>query len=67
MTYLHYAPSGLVMNKMFGTNGIRGLINEELKVDLVLNLGRAIGSVLGLGQIALARVFQHKGESTNPL
>ncbi|OLS21661.1 MAG: hypothetical protein ThorAB25_26620 [Candidatus Thorarchaeota archaeon AB_25] len=55
------------MNKMFGTNGIRGLINEELKVDLVLNLGRAIGSVLGLGQIALARVFQHKGESTNPL
>jgi phosphomannomutase/phosphoglucomutase len=62
MTYLHYAPSGLVMNKMFGTNGIRGFINEELTVDLVLNLGRAIGSVLGPGQIALARDSRMGGE-----
>jgi phosphomannomutase/phosphoglucomutase len=43
------------MTKMFGTNGVRGLINEELTVDMVLNLGRAIGTVLGPGQIALAR------------
>ncbi|MHA2395997.1 MAG: phosphoglucosamine mutase [Candidatus Thorarchaeota archaeon] len=50
------------MNKMFGTNGIRGLINEEFTVDLVLNLGRAIGSVLGPGQIALARDSRMGGE-----
>ncbi|MHA1964810.1 MAG: phosphoglucosamine mutase [Candidatus Thorarchaeota archaeon] len=50
------------MNKMFGTNGIRGFINEELTVDLVLNLGRAIGSVLGLGKIALARDSRMGGE-----
>ena len=43
------------MEKMFGTNGVRGTINDELTVELVLNLGRAIGSVLGPGQIALAR------------
>jgi phosphomannomutase/phosphoglucomutase len=43
------------MNKMFGTNGVRGIINEEFTVDLVLKLGRAIGSVLGPGQIALGR------------
>ncbi len=43
------------MNKMFGTNGVRGTINEELTVNMVLNLGRAIGSVLGTGRIALAR------------
>ena len=50
------------MNKMFGTNGVRGTINEEITVDLVLNLGRAIGSVLGLGQIALARDSRMGGE-----
>jgi len=50
------------MNKMFGTNGVRGTINEELTVDLVLNLGRAIGSVLGPGKIALARDSRLGGE-----
>ncbi|MFW9793391.1 MAG: phosphoglucosamine mutase [Candidatus Thorarchaeota archaeon] len=50
------------MDKMFGTNGIRGLINEELTVDMVLNLGRAIGSVLGPGQIAFARDSRMGGE-----
>ncbi len=50
------------MNKMFGTNGIRGLINEELTVDLILNLGRAIGTVLGPGQIALARDSRMGGD-----
>lgn len=42
------------MTKLFGTNGIRGLINEEITVDLVLNLARAVGTVLGPGQIAIA-------------
>jgi len=50
------------MNKMFGTNGIRGLTNEELTVDLMLKLARAIGTVLGPGQIALARDSRMGGE-----
>lgn len=50
------------MTKMFGTNGIRGIINEDLTVDMVLNLGRAIGTVLGPGQIALARDSRMGGE-----
>jgi phosphomannomutase/phosphoglucomutase len=41
------------MTKMFGTNGIRAIINEELTVNMVLNLGRAIGTVLGPGQIGV--------------
>ena len=43
------------MNKMFGTNGFRGTINEGLNANMVRNLGRVIGSVLGPGRIALAR------------
>jgi phosphomannomutase/phosphoglucomutase len=62
MTYMHCIPSGFIMNKMFGTNGIRAIINEELTVNMVLNLGRAIGTVLGPGQIALARDSRMGGE-----
>lgn len=40
---------------MFGTNGIRGLINDELTVDMVLGLGQAIGTVMGPGKVAIAR------------
>jgi phosphomannomutase/phosphoglucomutase len=54
MAYLHSTLGAFTMNKMFGTNGVRGVINEEFTVDLVLNLGRAIGSILGPGRIALA-------------
>ena len=53
------------MNKMFGTNGVRGTINEELTVNMVLNLGRAIGSVLEPGQSALARDSRMGGEMFN--
>ncbi|MDH4214496.1 MAG: phosphoglucosamine mutase [Candidatus Thorarchaeota archaeon] len=41
--------------KLFGTNGVRGIINQSITVDLVLDLGKAIGSVLGPGQVAIAR------------
>jgi phosphomannomutase/phosphoglucomutase len=48
--------------KLFGTNGVRGVINESLTVDIVLNLGRAIGTVLGPGKIAIARDSRMGGE-----
>ncbi len=50
------------MDKMFGTNGIRGLINEEFTVDMVLKLGQATGTILGPGQIIVARDSRMGGE-----
>ncbi|MDH4214219.1 MAG: phosphoglucosamine mutase [Candidatus Thorarchaeota archaeon] len=47
---------------MFGTNGVRGIINKELTVELVLNLSRAIGTVLGPGKTAIARDSRMGGE-----
>ncbi|MCL2712225.1 MAG: phosphoglucosamine mutase [Methanomassiliicoccaceae archaeon] len=31
------------MGRMFGTNGIRGVVNEEITIDLAVRLGKAIG------------------------
>ncbi|MHA3963189.1 MAG: phosphoglucosamine mutase [Candidatus Thorarchaeota archaeon SMTZ1-45] len=47
---------------MFGTNGVRGIINKDLTVELVLKLSRAIGAVLGPGKIAIARDSRMGGE-----
>lgn len=38
---------------LFGTNGIRGIVNEEMTVDLALRVGVAIGQFLG-GEIWVA-------------
>jgi phosphomannomutase/phosphoglucomutase len=48
--------------KLFGTNGVRGVINETMTVDLVLNLGKAIGTVLGPGKIVVGRDARKGGE-----
>lgn len=50
------------MTTMFGTNGIRGIINEGFTVEMVLNLSRAIGSVLGPGVVGIARDSRMGGE-----
>ncbi len=39
--------------ELFGTNGVRGIANEELTPELALNLGRTIGT-LRPGKIAVA-------------
>ncbi|AGK60274.1 phosphoglucosamine mutase [Archaeoglobus sulfaticallidus PM70-1] len=39
--------------ELFGTNGVRGVANEELTAEMALNLGRVIGS-LRKGRIAIA-------------
>jgi len=53
---------------MFGTNGVRGVINEDLTVEVVLKLSRATGSVFGPGMIAIARDSRKGGEMfTNAL
>ncbi|MFW9803226.1 MAG: phosphoglucosamine mutase [Candidatus Thorarchaeota archaeon] len=49
------------MGRLFGTNGVRGVINEDLTVDLALNLARAVGTELGPGRIAISRDSRHGG------
>ena len=54
--------SDRIMSKMFGTNGVRGVINKELTVELVLRLSRATGSLLGPGLVGIARDSRMGGE-----
>ncbi len=41
------------MTKMFGTNGVRGIVNQDMNVRLALQMGKAIGSCFH-GIIAIA-------------
>ena len=41
------------MGRMFGTNGVRGVVNEYMNANLALGMGKAIGKVYG-GTVALA-------------
>ncbi len=35
------------MTELFGTNGVRGIVNEDMDAELALRLGKAIGSWVG--------------------
>jgi len=37
------------MGKLFGTDGVRGVINKELTPELALKLGKAVGTFFGRG------------------
>ncbi|MFW9920120.1 MAG: phosphoglucosamine mutase [Candidatus Thorarchaeota archaeon] len=50
------------MGKLFGTNGVRGTINEGLTVDMILDISRAVGTVLGLGRISISTDSRMGGE-----
>lgn len=39
--------------RLFGTNGVRGVINEELTVQMATEVGQAIGTFMG-GRVAIA-------------
>ncbi|MBR4697596.1 MAG: phosphoglucosamine mutase [Candidatus Methanomethylophilaceae archaeon] len=41
--------------KMFGTNGIRGVVNGYMSSELALKVGKSIAKVLGPGSIAIAK------------
>jgi len=49
------------MGRLFGTNGVRGVTNEGLTVELVLDLARATGTILGPGEVAIARDSRYGG------
>jgi phosphomannomutase/phosphoglucomutase len=58
----HICFSDYILTKLFGTNGVRGIINKELTVDIALRLSRATGTLLGPGKIAIARDSRMGGE-----
>src|SRR5881396_3878485 len=43
------------MTRLFGTNGIRGVVGPDMNADLALKVGRAIGTAFGGGPVALGR------------
>ncbi len=43
------------MTRLFGTNGIRGVVGRDMNAELAVRVGRAIGTHFGAGSVALAR------------
>ena len=43
------------MTRLFGTNGIRGVVGEAMNADLAVKVGRAIGTFFEGGEVGLAR------------
>ncbi len=41
------------MTRLFGTNGVRGVVNEDMNMTLAGDLGRAIGTWLKGGKVAI--------------
>lgn len=51
-----------IMPKLFGTFGVRGIANEELTPKMALELGQALATDLGGGQVAVGRDNRTSGE-----
>jgi len=51
-----------ILSIKFGTNGVRGVINKDLTVELVLNLSRAASTFFDSGLIGIARDSRMGGE-----
>jgi phosphomannomutase/phosphoglucomutase len=49
------------MVRLFGTNGVRGVINQDMNVELALNVGRAIGTFM-VGRVAIATDSRTSGD-----
>lgn len=48
-------------SRLFGTNGVRGVVNEDLTADFALQMGKAIGTVIR-GTIAIATDTRGSGD-----
>jgi phosphomannomutase/phosphoglucomutase len=47
--------------KVFGSSGVRGVVNEELTPGFALGIAEAAGTVLGANRVAVARDTRHTG------
>ena len=50
-----------IQKRLFGTNGVRGVVGKDMTPDLVLRIGEALGT-LRQGQIAVGRDTRTSGE-----
>ena len=50
-----------MVQRMFGTNGVRGVVNEDMNTDLALQMGKAIGKFFG-GRVAIATDTRVSGD-----
>jgi len=50
-----------VIPRLFGTNGIRGVVGDTLTADVALGVGRAVGTTLGGGEVAVVRDTRTSG------
>lgn len=41
------------MPRLFGTNGIRGIVNEDMNLELASYIGMALGTYVGKGKVAI--------------
>lgn len=48
--------------RLFGTNGIRGVVGQDMTVDLALRMGKSIGSVFAPGPVAVGRDTRTSGQ-----
>lgn len=54
------------MTKLFGTNGVRGVINQDMSAELALDVGRAIGTFMQ-GRVAIATDSRTSGDMLRAL
>ena len=48
--------------RLFGTDGIRGVANQDLDVSLLVDLGRAAGELIGGGAVLVGRDTRRSGQ-----
>ena len=51
---------GAIRKRLFGTNGVRGVIGQDMNPELVLRIGAALGS-MRRGRIAVGRDTRTSG------
>lgn len=52
----------LMADRLFGTTGVRKIYGEEFDLEMALNLGKALGTMIGKGTIILARDTRTTGK-----
>jgi len=50
-----------MQDRLFGTNGVRGVVNEDMNVQLAMDLGRSIGEFMS-GEVAIATDTRTSGQ-----
>ncbi len=50
-----------MQDRLFGTNGVRGVVNEDMNVQFAMDLGRSIGEFMS-GEVAIATDTRTSGQ-----